>query len=75
MKLKEYLEIEDITAAKFARKIQVSPMKVYMILHQEGDMLLSIALRIQKETKGKVKPHELINEKVWKESQRKKGKA
>lgn len=77
MKLKEWLKTAaggyPLSATEFAKKIQVSTMKVYTIInHEEVDMRLSIALRIEKETKGKVKPGDLLPEHVWKESKRKK---
>jgi len=85
MKLQEWLKTAGgrdeygnplpLSVLKFAKKIQVSPVKVYAILRQQGDLLLSIALRIQNETKDKVKPHDLMDEKQWKESTRRKIKA
>lgn len=64
-----------LSVAKFAKKIQVSPVKVYAILRYQGDLLLSIALRIQKETKGKVQPGDLMEEHQWAVSNRRKIKA
>ena len=75
MKLQEYLDEEDISAAKLARRCKMSSVKMYQILNEEHDMLLSIALRIQKETKGKVKPTDLLTEEFWKENRRAKGKS
>lgn len=71
MKLKQYLQEEDISAAKFARRIQVSSVKVGSILKEDSDSMLSIALRIQKETKGKVKPSDLLPEEFWQKNNRK----
>lgn len=70
MKLKDWLEENDVTGAWLARKVKISSPKMYEILNEDGDILLSIALRIEKETKGKVKPKDLLDEEFWKENRR-----
>jgi hypothetical protein len=85
MKLQEWLKTAGgkseegiplpLSIIKFAKKIQVSPVKVYAILRNQGDLLLSIALRIQKETKGKVQPIDLMEDHQWTVSNRRKIKA
>ncbi len=64
MKLKEYIEQEDMTVAQFSRKVKVTPASIHRILNLDHDLHLSLALRIQKATKNKVKLEELISEKI-----------
>ena len=71
MKLSQYLKEEDISAAKFARKVGMSGAAISNLMNKQKDTYLSIALRIHKETKGKVKPHDLIEESVWREKKKK----
>lgn len=40
-------------------------MKISQILHHEGDMFLSTALRIEKATDGEVQPKDLIKKELW----------
>ena len=58
MKLKEYLEKNNITTYEFADIVNVTPTTIYNILKGK-DTYLSLALRIQEATKRKVKCHEL----------------
>lgn len=60
MKLIEYLVDIGITPAKFAKKANVSAPTIYNAL-QGKDIFLSIALRIEKATKHKVRCKDLLN--------------
>lgn len=61
MKLIEYLTDIGITPAVFAKKANISAPTIYNVLKGK-DIYLSIALRIEKATKRKVKCRELISE-------------
>lgn len=68
MKLKEYIEQEDMTVAQFSRRVKVTPRSISRILDLGFDISLSLAIRIQRATRNKVKVEELISEKViWAE--------
>ena len=62
MKLREYIEKEDMTISQFARRVKANPHTILSILSGTRDFMASLALRIEKETKGKVKLRELIQE-------------
>lgn len=65
MKIRDYLEERGISASKFAKKIKISSVTMCGILDGEKDMFLSVALKICNETGGKVKPQELLEQKIW----------
>ena len=65
MNLKEYLKQEDMTAAQFSRKIGVSQALIGLLIKKRRDLHLSTALKIEKYTKGVVKPHELLPQDLW----------
>ena len=58
MILKEYLEEMQIPIRKFARKVGVSTPMIYKIL-RGGDVRISLALAVEKATKGVVTLREL----------------
>lgn len=59
MELREYLEINGIKQRSFAKKIGISEFTLHHILNRNKDIMLSTALAIEKETKGKVKCKDL----------------
>lgn len=61
MNLKEYLFREDISQKDFAQKIGVSPKTLWSIMNG-ADLKLSVAMKIEKETDGKVKCQDLVKE-------------
>ena len=56
MKLKEWLEKEGIKAQEFARRIGYSQSGISRIMHGEYVPSKPVVKRIEKETKGKVRP-------------------
>ncbi len=60
MKLEEYLSDSGISMAFFSRKVEVSVQTIQNICNYKNDLRLSIALRIEKETKGQVTCKELL---------------
>ena len=64
MKLKDYIEMEDMTVAQFSRRVKVTPRSISRILNLEHDISLSLAIRIQRATRNKVKVEELISEQI-----------
>jgi transcriptional regulator with XRE-family HTH domain len=54
--LKAYLALNDITAAKFAQKIKVSPSYLSRLMAGEREADTSTLDRIERETGGKVRP-------------------
>lgn len=65
MKLSEYFEEYQVSVAKFAKKVGVAPMTIHNLL--EGrDVKLSIGVKIQRATKGKVTCEEIYVELIEK---------
>ena len=63
MKLEKYLKEIGISKAEFCRRAGISTRTLDNILnYSKKDLRLSIALKIQKETKGKVSCGDLIDE-------------
>lgn len=71
MKLREYLEDLGVKAPTFARQINVNPVTIYSIMRGESDCMLSIALKIERKTKGKVKCQDILDSKFWEALERK----
>ncbi len=59
MKLKEYLDEMGISQIKFARRCGVDARTIHNILKGKQDIRLSIALKIEELTDGKVTPKDL----------------
>lgn len=66
MKLKEYLKEHDDTAARFARKVGVTPAVICNLINKKKDTYLSVALKIEEASGGAVKPKDLIDPTLWK---------
>lgn len=62
MKLSDYLKITRLRQDEFAEMVGISRGTLKNILRGKYDVRLSVALRIEKETKGKVKCKDLIFE-------------
>lgn len=60
MKLKEYIEEVGIPINEFARRLKISPATIYNIFNDK-DIRLSVAVKIEEATKGKVKCRELLS--------------
>ncbi len=63
MKLRHYLDESGIKIGAFARKVKCTPATLQSIFNESHDVRLSLAIRIYRETKCKVKPEELLSEK------------
>lgn len=61
MKLGEYLRENKITQEQFAEKIGIGYSTLKNIIAGKFEVRLSVALKIQKETKGKVRCEDLWN--------------
>jgi plasmid maintenance system antidote protein VapI len=64
MKLEEYLKKRNVNKAAFCRSLGINPVTLYRILNNQTDMLLSLALRIEKETLNEVTVTDLMEEKT-----------
>jgi DNA-binding transcriptional regulator YdaS (Cro superfamily) len=64
MKLREYLNEHGTPISVFARRAGVSEATIHNILDGNKDLYLSVALRIQKATKGQVTCEDLISEEI-----------
>lgn len=63
MNLKDYLRKTGLTAFQFACEADISPTVISKILTgKQSDMYLSLAIRIQRATRGLVMPSDLISE-------------
>lgn len=63
MKLEKYLKDVGISKAEFCRRAGISKRTLdNILLYGKKDLSLSIALKIEKETKGKVSCSDLHNE-------------
>jgi DNA-binding transcriptional regulator YdaS (Cro superfamily) len=61
VELTKYIEEHGVSIAKFARKVGVTPTTIHNLL--EGrDVKLSIGVKIQRVTKGKVTCEEIFSE-------------
>lgn len=60
MKLAMYLEETGIPVTVFARKLGVSSGTIHNILSEENDLRLSIAVKIEDFTKGKITCRDLL---------------
>ncbi len=60
MNLEDYIKETGISVAKFAKRVKVCPATIHSILSDCRDIRLSIALKIELETKGKVKCKDLL---------------
>ncbi len=58
MKLKTFFEIAGIDQKDFADMVQTSPAMISYMLAEKKSPGLRLALRIQKATKGKVRPED-----------------
>jgi DNA-binding transcriptional regulator YdaS (Cro superfamily) len=63
MKLLSYLDIEKDNISSFAKKTKISRSTIHNILREEKDMSLSMALKIEDYTKGKVTCRDLLPKK------------
>lgn len=63
MKLREYLDQEGLKQYVFCRKLGVTESTLYSILCEKRDLRLSLALKIEDLTDGKVKCKDLLPEK------------
>ena len=70
MKLKEYIEEYGVAVGKFAKIVGTTPRTVYMIMNQETEPKLSIALRIVQGTKGVVSFEDLISDNLTEQNER-----
>ena len=64
MKLSEYLRINKISHKDFAQKIGVTRSFITNVLNKKRNPSLKLCLKIEAETKGKVKTKELFNPNV-----------
>ncbi len=60
MKLKEYLDTNGLKYGAFAKKINVAPGTLWKAMNGK-DIYLSVAVKIEKGTNGKVKCMELLD--------------
>lgn len=58
MKLKEYLELHCVNMQQFCKKADVSYNTVYKLING-GEVVLSVALRIENATGGSVTCHDM----------------
>ena len=65
MDLKDYLKMEDLSGANFARKIGVSTSLIALLVKKKRDTTVTTALKIQKQTKGKVRVRDVIPDSLW----------
>lgn len=61
MKLKTFLEMSGIPQTDFAQLINVSPAMVSYMAGGKKDPGLRLAMKIQRATKGKVRPEDFLN--------------
>lgn len=71
MKLRDYLDENGVSIAKFARLLDISTGTINNILDGERDLRLSIAVRIESFTKNQVKCKDLLPEKFTKKHRKK----
>lgn len=60
MDLRQYLDENDLSAAKFAEKIGVTPMSIFRYLRRERVPQAEVLARIIAETGGKVTPNDFF---------------
>jgi predicted transcriptional regulator len=61
MNLKKFIEETGITPAKFARRSDIPASTVYSLIKGATDPKLSIALKIEAATRGRVTIRDLMN--------------
>ncbi len=62
MKLRTYLRRNDLTPREFAERCRCSKRTIYNVLNGTHRTRLDIAMRISRETRGKVSLRELLDE-------------
>jgi plasmid maintenance system antidote protein VapI len=60
MKLAEYFKKMGLQKIPFAKRVGISDSTLFSILREERDVMLSVAIRIEKETHGAVKCIDLL---------------
>ena len=70
MKLKDYIEAKDISVAKMARKLGISPTYLAAIVREIRYPSLEMAYKIEEYTKGQVKMQDLVKYKSKQEKEK-----
>jgi len=65
MKIDEFLKTEDISIRKFAKKAGITAPTLTRALKGE-DIRLSVAMKIERASQGRIKCQEILNEKKLK---------
>lgn len=73
MKLNEYLDKVGISVSEFSRRAGISVPTMFNILKDNRDLFLSVAVKIERQTKGEVTCSELLPESVIHKKRKKKG--
>ena len=63
--LKTYLETTGISQAKFSRELSVSPAMICYMISGKKTPGLGLALKIQRLTRGKVRPEDWVEKKPY----------
>lgn len=64
MKLIKFLEENGIAPYELAQSAGVAPSVMYKLINEEGDIFLSVAVRISRSTNWVVRPEELLADKI-----------
>jgi len=64
MNLKDYVAKFNVSVPRLARQVKITPRALYAILDMNVDIRLSVAMRIENATEGRVKCLELITEDI-----------
>ena len=61
MKLKDFLDKENMTIASAAKKLEVTKQYLWMIIHEKRYPAITLAREIEDFTKGEVKAYDLLD--------------